>query len=63
MKPVDVTPRAAPATANEARMGTAEGVATRIAELEAQAKYYERVDADESARLWSQAETLRGVRA
>lgn len=61
MKPIDVTPRAAPATANEARMGTAEGVAARIAELEAQAKFYERADADESARLFGEAMRLRGM--
>lgn len=62
MRPVSVTPRAAPATTNEARMSTAAGVATRVAELEAQSKFYEPIDADEAARLWSEAETLKGVR-
>lgn len=63
MNPIAITPRAAPATANEARMSTAAGVAARIAELQAQSKFYERVDADEAARLWSQAQALKGVRA
>lgn len=63
MKPVAVTPRAAPATTNEARLSTAAGVATRVAELKAQSKFYEARDADEAARLWSQAMVLEGVPA
>lgn len=63
MNPIAITPRAAPATANDARMGTAAGVATRIAELKAQSKFYEPIDADEAARLWSQAMVLEGVSA
>ena len=63
MNPITVTPRAAPATANEARMGTAAGIAMRIAELQAQSKFYERVDADEAARLWSQAMALKGIKS
>ena len=60
MNPLIVTPRAAPATANAARMGTAAGIAMRIAELEAQSKFYERVDADEAARLFGEAMRLKG---
>lgn len=63
MNPIPVTPRAAPATANDARMSTAAGVATRISELEAQGKYLKCSDPDEAARLFCEAMRLKGVRA
>lgn len=63
MNPIPVTPRAAPVTANEARMGTAAGVAERIAELKAMAEYFANSDAEESARLYGEAMRLEGVRA
>ena len=44
-------------------MGTAAGVQTRVAELKAQSKFYEPIDADEAARLWGQAMALEGVPA
>lgn len=59
MKPVDITPRAAPIGQHEVRMGTAEGKAARIQELEAQAKFLkdrdQAGDAEEAARLLAEA--------
>lgn len=59
LKPVAITPRCAPATTNDARLGTAEGVALRIAELEAQAEYYASSQPAEARRLRREADALR----
>ncbi len=42
-------------------MGTAAGVAERIAELKAMAEYFANSDAEESARLYGEAMRLEGV--
>ncbi len=61
MNPIAITPRAAPATANEARMGTAAGVAERIDELRSQADWYASLgDHDEAQRLRNEAAALAG---
>jgi len=60
MKPVDITPRAAPIGQHEVRMGTADGIADRIAELESQAAFYAGRDPEEAARLKAEARKLRG---
>ncbi len=60
MKPVDITPRAAPIGQHEVRMGTAEGKAARIQELEAQAEFLKDRDPEESVRLKAEALKHRG---
>lgn len=61
MKPVDITPRAAPIGQHEVRMGTADGKAARIAELNAQADFLASRDPEESARLRAEAASYEGA--
>lgn len=54
-------PRKAPIGQHEVRMGTADGIALRIAEIEAQADYYDGRDPEEAERLRGEARRIRGV--
>jgi hypothetical protein len=52
-------PRKSPIGQHEVRMSTADGIADRIAELEAQADYLDGIDADEAQRLRDEARRYR----
>lgn len=53
-------PRKSPIGQHEVRMGTTEGIAARIAEIEAQADYYDGRDPAEADRLRAEAINIRG---
>jgi len=54
-------PRKAPIGQHAVRMGTAEGVAERIAELRAQARWFSACDPAESQRMAAEADRLEGI--